>query len=151
MPCWHWRMGHAWQEKYSLTLILEDVLKGNKREWIRSGGWVKCGEIISLQRQSTIILIIENYKKYQTVMYCTWKRAYRILKICFCMSTESLEWSGSSWIKRSFSIGMKIRIAATRGCRSSGFLYLFPQTIRVSQWKNINPQGKNLDKLLTYS
>lgn len=55
----------------------------------------------------------------------TWKRAYRILKICFCTSTESTEWSGSSWMKRSFSMGMKMCMAATRGARSSGFLYLF--------------------------
>lgn len=63
----------------------------------------------------------------------TWKRAYRILKICFCTSTDSLEWSGRSWIKRSFSMGMKMCMAATKGWRSSGFLYLFHKQLTSSQ------------------
>lgn len=41
------------------------------------------------------------------------------------MRTESEEWSGSSWMKRSLNMGRKMCMAATRGWRSSGFLYLF--------------------------
>jgi len=69
----------------------------------------------------------------RTTKWFTWMSAKKILRICFCMVTDSSDWSVNSWVHIWWIRGRSNSIASFSDDRSSAFLYLCNSTLSLYQ------------------